>query len=222
MKTKQDKLHEAFEFLRSKGVVHTQKEFSEQIGFDKSNLSSAFKGSERYLTDGLFKKICDTYPDFFRIDYFLTGEGSMLKESDNFHTFDKSNVIRYWKNIDVAGGNIEFFDDEPSDDFIPMVIPEFKGCTDAVNIWGDSMSPRYKNGQIIILKKWEESFIDYGNAYLVITRNGHKIVKYLRRSNNPEEILCASENPDFDTFPIMREDIVKIYIVKGSVEKSIL
>lgn len=53
------------------------------------------------------------------------------------------------------------FDDLLTPNYIDISIPEFRDCTDAVNLYGDSMSPLYKSGQIIILKQWSENFIDF-------------------------------------------------------------
>jgi hypothetical protein len=64
MKTKVEKLENVYEYLRSQGIFHTKKEFSNQIQFDYSNLTSAFKGSEKHLTDGLFKKNLQQIPEF--------------------------------------------------------------------------------------------------------------------------------------------------------------
>ena len=106
--------------------------------------------------------------------------------------------------------------------YIDMAIPEFVDCTDAVNLYGDSMLPLFKSGQIIILKEWRESFIDYGNVYLVITKNGNRMVKYLRRGSDAQHVLCVSENRDFDPFEIDRSDILRLFIVKGSISKNTL
>ena len=35
-------------------------------------------GNERYLTDKLFRNICEAYPGVFNLDYLLTGEGTLL------------------------------------------------------------------------------------------------------------------------------------------------
>jgi hypothetical protein len=83
MKMRIERLNKAYEHVRSLALVHTKKDFAAAIGFDKTNLSSAFKGVERYLTDGLFKKICDKYPDIFNVEYFLTGKGEMLKSESS-------------------------------------------------------------------------------------------------------------------------------------------
>lgn len=41
-------------------------------------MSAAMNGDEKYLTDSLFKNICDTYKGVFDLNYLLTGEGSLL------------------------------------------------------------------------------------------------------------------------------------------------
>lgn len=130
--------------------------------------------------------------------------------------------IRYWTNVDATGGGVQLFDDTLTKEYIDISIPEFRDCTDAVNIYGDSMAPLYKSGQIIILKEWTENFIDFGNVYLVITRNGNRMVKYLKKAKDDAHVLCVSENPVFDPFEIEKASILKLFIVKGSVSKNVL
>lgn len=144
----------------------------------------------------------------------------MLKESTE--TATSRNRIRYWVDVDVTAGGITLFDDSITSKYIDLDIPEFRDCTDAVNLYGDSMLPLYKSGQIIILKEWRESFIDYGNVYLVITRNGNRMVKYLRKGSDAQHVMCVSENKDFDPFEIEKEDILHLFLVKGGILKNTL
>ncbi len=137
-------------------------------------------------------------------------------------TASTSHRIRYWMDVDATAGGVTLFDDMVSSQYIDLSIPEFRDCTDAVNLYGDSMLPLYKSGQIIILKEWKESFIDYGNVYLVVTKKGNRMVKYLRRGSDAQHVLCVSENRDFDSFEIMMEDILCLYLVKGSIAKNAL
>jgi hypothetical protein len=53
---------------------------AETIGVTLPALYSAFGGSDPYLTDNLFKKICYAFPGVFNLDYLLTGEGTLLAE----------------------------------------------------------------------------------------------------------------------------------------------
>lgn len=89
--TKKDRLLDVFERLRYEKVLSTKKEFAECIGFDKTNLSSAFNGSEKYLTDNLFNKVADTFPQFDRV-WLLTGEGPMLNTEPKISSSDKESI----------------------------------------------------------------------------------------------------------------------------------
>ena len=199
-------------YLNLKGI--NRSEFGRSIG-----VSSAFVSSMRSsIGQDKLEKISSVYPDL-NIKWLLTGKGEMLsQESPMPERLHKQ--IRYWTDIDATGGGVELFEDKDSNRFIDISIPEFKDCTDAVNLYGDSMSPLYKNGQIIILKRWTESFIDYGNVYLVITKKGNRMVKYLRQGSDNSRVLCVSENKDYDSFEIDKEDILQLFIVKGAISKN--
>ena len=164
-------------------------------------------------------KIIDTYQDLDR-NWLLTGNGEMLKGAGELPA--PSHRIRYWVDVDATAGGVTLFDDMVSSQYIDLAIPEFRDCTDAVNLYGDSMLPLYKSGQIIILKEWKESFIDYGNVYLVVTKKGNRMVKYLRKGSDADHVLCVSENKEFDSFEIPMDDILRLYLVKGSIAKNTL
>ena len=102
MEIKLDKLNKVYDYLRSSGKVHTKKEFAEHIEFDRTNLSSAFNGDERYLTDGLFKKICEKFPEIFNIEYFLKDEGEMLKNNQQIGDISNSTVV----GANISGNGI--------------------------------------------------------------------------------------------------------------------
>lgn len=57
MSDKLTRLTSIFESLKASGKVHNQTEFAEYIGVNKSTVSAALSGNERYLTDRLLKKI---------------------------------------------------------------------------------------------------------------------------------------------------------------------
>lgn len=186
-------------------------------------LSVGLLGKARRGDSDLGKKAIDKilsfYQDLNRV-WLLTGEGEMLKESTDVAV--PHNRIRYWVDVDATAGGVTLFDDLVTNKYIDLDIPEFRDCTDAVNLYGDSMLPLYKSGQIIILKEWMESFIDYGNVYLVITKKGNRMVKYLRKGSDAQHVLCVSENKDFDPFEIEKEDILRLYLVKGGISKNTL
>ena len=78
MTSKQERLKEVYDHLRSYFGIHTQIDFAEAIRITRPALSSAMNGNEAYLTKNLFMKICAAFPGVFNLDYLLTGEGSLL------------------------------------------------------------------------------------------------------------------------------------------------
>lgn len=196
------------------------KSFSEKIGLDRPQaIYDIQSGKTKNISAKMADKIISAFPEIDR-SWLLTGEGSMMKVSAEAVT--PHNRIRYWVDVDATAGGVTLFDDQVTTKYIDLDIPEFRDCTDAVNLYGDSMLPLYKSGQIIILKEWMESFIDYGNVYLVITKKGNRMVKYLRKGSDAQHVLCVSENKDFDPFEIEKDDILRLYLVKGGISKNTL
>lgn len=66
-----DRVDNAIVFLKSKGVVHTQKDVAEAIGTDKSSLSRALNGDEKYLTERFITRFNRAFGNIFNIDYLL-------------------------------------------------------------------------------------------------------------------------------------------------------
>lgn len=76
---KKERLKEAFDYLRSKGEVHTQADIADRMNASRPNVSSAFKGDVKCLTDKFLIRFNKAFGDIFRVDWLLTGEGSMLR-----------------------------------------------------------------------------------------------------------------------------------------------
>ena len=148
--------------------------------------------------------------------WLITGEGEKYKTD-----VQVVNVygIRYHNYIDATAGNAMMFDDEREEDYKVINIPGFEDCTDAINVWGDSMYPVLNSGEVILLKEWKESFINFGKIYLVVTKNGNRMVKYLKPSDKEGMVRCVSENPEHPPFDIPINSIHKLFIVKGHIEK---
>lgn len=166
-------------------------------------------------------EVLEKIASFFKVskEWLETGEGEKQRPNDQIAS-GNGKMIRYWVDVDATAGGVQQFDDLKTNNYIDISIPEFRDCTDAVNLYGDSMTPLYKSGQIIILKEWKESFIDFGNVYLIVTKNGNRMVKYIRKGNDVDHVLCVSENSEYDPFEIEKKDIIRLYVVKGSIAKN--
>ena len=218
---KKDRLLDVFERLRYEKVLSTKKEFAERIGFDKTNLSSAFGGSEKYLTDNLFNKIADAFPQFDRV-WLLTGEGEMLKNSIQDISTDRQEVTLVpLLPVSAQGGRINDFVVSVRKEDCEKLISPIKGADFAIMISGDSMAPEYPSGSKVLVKKINsKSFIEWGRCYLLDTCNG-SIVKKLSPPVENDEVFgkdyftCVSVNPDplYSPFRVPTCDVYGIYRV---------
>lgn len=85
--SRKDRLKEVYEYVRKNFPIHTQADFSEKLKYNRTYISSAMNGNERYLTDKLFTNICETFEGVFNLDYLLTGDGELLaKGTHDTHT----------------------------------------------------------------------------------------------------------------------------------------
>lgn len=195
---------------------------------EKCGLSNGYlKNLKRGMGAEKIEDILQTFPQLNRL-WLMTGEGNMLNDDSPSQPTtpqppqEPTHIIKYWVDVDTSAGYVDFPTNPDEREYKKIVLPDFKDCTDAVNLCGDSMYPLYKNGEVIVLKRWDESFIDYGNVYLIITKNGNRMVKYIRQGSDDAHVLCLSENKNFDSFEILRDDILQLYIVKGSIKKNTL
>lgn len=80
MNERQKRLIEVYDYLRQYYSIHTKSGFAEAVKYGRTTMSAALNGKEQYLTDSLFKNICEAYPGVFNLDYLLTGSGTLLAE----------------------------------------------------------------------------------------------------------------------------------------------
>lgn len=78
MNERQKRLIEVYEHLRRYFGIHTKTGFAKALKYGRTSMSAAMNGDEKYLTDKLFKNICEIYRGVFNLDYLLTGKGDLL------------------------------------------------------------------------------------------------------------------------------------------------
>ena len=189
--------------------------FSRALNISQSTLKDIVGGKMNKPSYGVLEKIVGAKTLNISMEWLLTGEGDRNRNN----TLPSLSGIRYHSYIDATAGNAMVFDDERESVYSIINVPGFEDCTDAVNVWGDSMYPVLNSGEIILLKEWKESFINFGKIYLIVTKNGNRMVKYLKPSDKEGMVRCVSENPEHPPFDIPINSVHKFYIVKGHIEK---
>ena len=87
---RQKRLNEVYQYLRQHRGIHTKSDFAESVHYGRTSMSAALNGNESYLTDSLFKNICDAFPQTFNLQYLLTGEGELIVSPEYDYTEQKS------------------------------------------------------------------------------------------------------------------------------------
>ena len=165
------------------------------------------------IKTGILEKIAGAIDK--NIFYFIGNQSLKNQERKDF----PDGAIKYY-DIEASAGPIEMFDLAQGVKYKKIIIPNYGDCDIALNIWGDSMEPILKSGEIILCKEWKESFIEYGQIYLIVTRENHRMIKYIQPGSDNSIISCISENNKFSPIEINKNDIIKLYLVKGHIERS--
>ena len=117
-----------------------------------------------------------------------------------------------------AGFDIANFNDEMQR--LPVYIPNFSKDVTFINVYGDSMYPKYKAGDVIGIKPVDFIYLVFGHPYVVVFDNGDVNIKYVRRGSDDEHVSLESENPKYDPREYPLRIIRAFYTVEGSVKKE--
>lgn len=199
------------------------KAFSELIGLERPQaIYDIQKGKTKRISQSMMIKIISVFPEINK-SWILTGDGEMLNneyqksQNEIKPKRDKEHIIKYY-DIEASAGGILMYNDN-REKHRDIVIPGFQDCDIALNVWGDSMEPVLKSGEIAAMREWQEPFIDWGKIYLVVTKTGYRMIKYLKKGDHEDEVICESANPAHDPFTIKKYDIAKLYQIKGCISR---
>lgn len=108
---KENKLKKVISYLKGRETIKTQRDFADAIDFNHTNLSSALNGNESYLTDGLFSKILNKFPE---VD-FIINEDKINNSMINSGVSGNNNVFNHGGNNSVIMGNNNLYS-SPNDE----------------------------------------------------------------------------------------------------------
>lgn len=94
---KRERFNAAFDYLKSLGLFHTQKELAEKMGAAAPNISSALKGDPKILTDRFLRRFNEAFSNMFSPEWLCLGDGVMIAG-------DVDTIIKE-RNQTVIGGN---------------------------------------------------------------------------------------------------------------------
>ncbi len=197
----------------------SQQDLARELGRKQGSVSDIERG--RNKVDGIV--------DLLRLRFNVnpvwlkegTGEVFMKKPPE---LEGRSSGVPYF-NVplsEIANARLSEFNEDP--EFYVNFRP-FNDCTAYLPVYGDSMYPKYANGDLIAVKECPNAdVILWGEAYLVMTNsssNTMTTLKLLFEHPDGTKIILRASNPNFrgDTI-IERSSICALYIVKGKISRS--
>lgn len=193
-------------------LLITSKKISTREFELRSGLASGTVGKigKQGLTASAIKKITDTFPDV-SADWLISG-----KEAPK--TAAKTPGIPLLPFGALAGylgenNGVQSFTGET------VYFPDFseRGADCAIRVEGDSMIPRYNNGDVLAIRVLNEpTFFQWGRVYVVSTTQGCIVKRLFPDPNDPDGIICHSENSSlYPDYKITKSDVLAIAIVVG-------
>lgn len=125
----------------------------------------------------------------------------------------------YYPEVNASAGfDVSTFNEEKTR--IPIFLPDFGDNVIFINVYGDSMYPKYKSGDMIGIKPVEFPYIVFGHPYVVVFDNGDTNIKYVQKGSDEHHVILASENPKYEPREYPLSIIRCFFTVKGSFNKE--
>ena len=201
--------------MKANKYIKTQKELGFKLGFETESAFSQVTTGAVPFSESLYPKLKSLY-SFINIDWLRTGDGDMLKEvKESDAVMLSGDVVSYdvgvpYYDIDFVNGFADVIELNSINPEYRINYPPARDCDFWVNATGNSMLGVVNHGDKIALKTVDKEWFPLGEIYAIVTTNGHRMVKRISSSKDPNCYRLISENPNKEEYP--DQDIPKHYI----------
>lgn len=195
-----------------------QGKFEKNCGISNGSVNNIKEGG---ITTQKVEKILAAYPEL-NVDWLITGNGNMLKQAGGLPAVNYERKGSPYYNVDFIGGfDILVNDQTRTPDYYIDFEPYNRNGVIWCNISGHSMEPEINNGDFIALRKIEDwqNYLTMGEIYAIVTTNGLRTVKRVRKGGTPDSYTLVPSNKDYDEQEIEKRMIMTIFEVMGGVKR---
>lgn len=205
------------EFVRYKGIPVST--FEQLCGLSNAYVKNISKG----VGADKLEKILNAFPELNRT-WLLTGEGSMLRNNNNeaYEAYENNETNDHTLPLipiaAVAGFNGLDIPGIPLAQCPQYSIPDFieQKAEYLIRVSGSSMYPKYSSGDILACRRIQEiTFIQWGKIYVIDSQQGAMVKRLFEIPDDPEHVLCQSDNPNYPPFRLPKSEIRSLSIVVG-------
>lgn len=187
--------------------------FAAGIGLKRSENLYQIKRGNNSISKNLAELITRKYPSVNRA-WLLTGEGDMFAENEKREgiPYYKKDVLRLV--CEMAGCD--------ADDYIRM--PGFGECDFAAPVTGDAMAPEVPAGATVVLEQVDPlAPVLSGEIYVAVT-SAFALLRYVKPDPEIRDALWLTAPAGAGSEPVrvLREHLIRLYLVKGIVIHKVL
>lgn len=91
--TKQQRFENAYKCLKSRGIISKQEDLANLMRTSISNVSSALRGVEKFLTDGFIIRFVESTRFIFSLEWLLFERGEMIADDDKTSDIEQSSRV---------------------------------------------------------------------------------------------------------------------------------
>lgn len=198
METLIEQIRAAYNRVKTKFPDYNQGQLAELIGVNRSTLSSALNGNDKYGSEKMLRRMLE-----------LVDGPAFPGERQRVPFFD----------MDVTAGIVEAYPDTETPAYSINFAP-VNDCTAALPVYGESMEPGIRSGDIVFVRELHNrTTLQWGEIYLVVTDDSCDNMRTIKRvypHPDGQHYILRADNPTYrgDTvIPIT--SVLKIFIVKG-------
>lgn len=196
-----------------------QTEIADRIGVKKSYLSDMINGRISF-TDSIREKLNELRT--YKVEKYINEyDDPVIPYSGDVLAEVVGGDGVYYPNV-VASGGFDFATLNVETERMSVNVPQFEKGLIYINVYGDSMSPRYNSGDVIGIKQIEPDFILYGYPYVVVLTNGDVHIKIIKKGKGEDSILLVSENEYYEPKEFRLELFKQFFVVKGVIKKEMM
>ncbi len=211
---------------------------SQELGYGKSTKLNKIMSGETGPSLQTLSELTQTFPEL-SIDWLVTGEGTMLRQSEAPVTAaseeaprsvtlvieqqGKDNIIHV--PIRAQAGYALAYDKKAYEhDLTPYSLPILQnGLFRSFDVEGDSMEPTFSNHDIVVCKQIPKpEMMRPGHCYVVVMDDNVLVKRILKQIRpNDRTLLLHSDNQAYAPFEMATSDIKELWLVRARLSTDI-
>ena len=223
-----DKLNyimESYNTLRARSVVKTWSDLASLLGVNRTCLSAAKQGDEKYLTDSLISKIQGLMKEYERsvVSAELSqadGEGrisAMAAPYQNMRCIPTIPIHAYRAvNFDV----MQYFQETHDDLRMSPIVMQFPGTDCYYFVNSEDMSPNLRTNDLLCLSRLpDDAKVTNGDICIINTKYQGILERFVY--DDGDALILKAAQPRWTDMRIPKDEIFNIFRILGGIRTNI-